>query len=339
MKRLLHSTILRTPLLAVALGTVGLSGCTTMRGAPVNVLEESDAALLVAPGKSLVTREQIITHYVGIDNEDRQREFRNRVTDHYLGQIDKQYETYSTRLFSEGIELALGFDAAIIGLSSTAALFENVASDIATVISGFAGLRSAINENLYFDRTLPALIATMDTQRIEIETEIIAKKQQSVADYTIEAAIRDLRRYQHAGTLMRAITRVTETASQQLSTAEADRLNIVEYQCEPNATLRPRLISLQMLIGPVVQAASSGGNAAEQRAGREGLAKLAKPFGVPVPLGFTLAGSQEDVNNISLGMASAMIGAGTERNFCTAAEIEELEQELAVLGFTNPAQQ
>lgn len=339
MKRLLHFNFLRTPVLTVALGAIGLSGCTTMRGAPANVLDESNAAFLAAPGKSLTTREEIITYYVGIDNEDRKREFRNRVVDHYMGQIDKQYEKYSTRLFSEGIELALGFDAAIIGLASTASLFEEVADDLATVISGFAGIKSAIDKNLYFDRTLPALIVTMDAGRTRVETEIIAKKQQSVADYTIESAIRDLRRYQHVGTLMRAVTRVTETASQELAAAETDRMNIVEYKCEPNAALRPKLISIQTLIGQTVTAAESGSTASEQRAGREGLAKLAKPFGIIVPPGFAFAGTQEDINKISLAMATAMIGAGAERNFCTAAEIEALEKELAELGFSNTIQQ
>lgn len=237
MNRLMHSTFLRTPIFAVALGAVGLSGCTTMRGAPVNVLDESNTALLAAPGKSLTTREEIISHYVGIDNEDRKREFRNRVVDHYLGQIDKQYEKYSTRLFSEGIELALGFDAAIIGLASTASLFEEVADDLATVISGFAGLQSAINKNLYFDRTLPALIVTMDAQRTKTETEILSRKNDKVADYSIEAAIRDLRRYQHAGTLMRAITKVTETASAENRLAERDRIGVLPIGCAPSEEL------------------------------------------------------------------------------------------------------
>lgn len=237
MKRLLHSSILKTPVMAIALGAVGLSGCTTMRGAPVNVLDESNAALLAAPDKSLTTPEEIISHYVGIDNEDRKREFRNRVIDHYMGQIDKQYEKYSTRLFSEGIELALGFDAAIIGLASTASLFEEVADDLATVISGFAGLKSAIDKNLYFDRTLPALIVTMDAERTKAETEILSHKNDDLADYSIEAAIRDLRRYQHAGTLMRAITKVTETANIQNRLAERDRLGVVPFGCAPSEEL------------------------------------------------------------------------------------------------------
>ncbi len=218
-----------------------------MRGAPKNVIDDPSSGLMVVTEiktvsgsvvtetktalgsvvtktetipdsvkvgtKTLETREQIVEYYVkaGADQEA----YRNRVIDHYMGQIDKHYEHYSRRLFSEGIETALGFDAAIIGLSSTAALFESVAGDLATVISAFAGVRSSIDENLYFDRTLPALIVTMDAERTKVETEILQRKALSPSEYSIEAAIRDVRRYQQAGTLMRAITKVTEVASEE----------------------------------------------------------------------------------------------------------------------------
>lgn len=225
-----------------------------MRGAPANVLDESASSLRVKVDEQLVTRvtdrrldrrgnatdeqiteriekieafrtlttrQEILDYYnTQVTTGDR-REFRNRVIDHYMGEIDRHYEHYSQRLFSEGIELALGFDAAIIGLSSAAALFEDSADDLATVIAGFAGLQSSIDKNLYFDRTLPALIVTMDAQRTKVETEILQRKAMDVADYSLEAAIRDVRRYQQAGTLMRAVNQVTETAG--ANKDEADR--------------------------------------------------------------------------------------------------------------------
>ncbi|MGB5484312.1 hypothetical protein [Parasphingorhabdus sp.] len=237
MKRLFCSRILRVPVLVVALGAIGLSGCTTMRGAPENVLDMPESSLIVS-GSKVATREEVIAHYVRQDVVGKQ-EFRNRVIDHYMGLIDKQYDKYSSRLFSEGIELALGFDAAIIGLSSTAALFEEVADDLATVIAGFAGIQSSINKNLYFDRTLPALIVTMDAERANVETELLRQKGSPVTEYTIEAAIRDLRRYQQAGTLMRAITNVTETASEEKAIAErnAKLARLAVFGCTPDAEL------------------------------------------------------------------------------------------------------
>lgn len=217
----------------VMLGAMAaLGGCATMRGAPANVLDEPDTGLQVSEqAGALKTREQIISYYVGIGSDDRRQEFRNRVIDHYMGEMDREYEKYSQRLFNEGLQTALGFDAAIIGLASTSALFEEAADDLATAISAFAGVKSSIDKNLYFDRTLPALIATMDAQRTVVETEIVGRKGQSTTEYSIEAAIRDLRRYQQAGTLMRAVTGVTENANEEKRLAERERLKALPFGC------------------------------------------------------------------------------------------------------------
>lgn len=219
--------------------SVSLGACATMRGAPRNALEDPQTTLTVKQGgveKKLFKREEIIQHY--IVHETDKKAFRNRVIDHYMGEIDRNYEFYSQRLFNEGIQAALGFDTAIIGLSSTAALFENAANDLATVISAFAGTQGAINKNLYFERTLPALIATMDASRATVEAELVTRKDASDEDYSLEAAIRDLRRYQQAGTLMRAVTKVTERASDEKAVAEEDARVAYEKQlgftCTPD---------------------------------------------------------------------------------------------------------
>lgn len=245
--------------------TLALGGCTTMRGAPPNVLDEPGSGLRVKAAETLVTRvtdrsldrtgnpinertteteqrvesfrelttrQEILNYSVEQVTAEDQRGFRNRVIDHYMGEIDRHYERYSQKLFNEGIQTALGFDTAIIGLSSTAALFEDAANDLATVISAFAGTQAAINKNLFFERTLPALIVTMDAERTKVETEIIQRKTLPMADYTLEAAIRDLRRYQQAGTLMRSVTKVTETASISRDDAERAYEAALGYSCD-----------------------------------------------------------------------------------------------------------
>jgi hypothetical protein len=320
----------------MALLTTSLPACTTMQAGPVNVLEEPDTGLIVAGQRSLTTREAIIQYYVNLPSDAARAEFRNRVADHYMGLIDRNYEFYSRQLFSEGIQAGLAFDTGIIGLSALGGLFEESAKDINTLISAAAGIHASIDKNLYFDRTLPALISTMDAERTKIETEIIARKNQSASDYTIEAAIRDVRRYQEAGTLMRAVTQVTETAGTELKKAEATRLQVVQYKCEPDTAKRDKLLGIQRTIGAVVQSARSGTTVAEKRAGREALSKLAEPFAIPIAPGFVAAGTDADVDAISLEMGRAMLGAAPERNFCTTAEVDALARQLDTLGFKDP---
>lgn len=325
MKRLLHSTILRTPVLVVALGAVGLSGCTTMRGAPANVLDMPESSLIITGGK-VATREEVITHYVRQNNDGKQ-EFRNRVIDHYMGLVDRQYEKYSSRLFSEGIELALGFDAAIIGLSSTAALFEEAADDLATVIAGFAGIQASINKNLYFDRTLPALIATMDAERASVETELLRQKGLSAADYTIEAAIRDLRRYQQAGTLMRAITNVTEKASEEKEIAErnAKSARLAIFGCSPDVELIRTGDEVRgFVVDQMTILSEDRFSVAQKQKAASGVVIVA------IELNRKL-GDQLDISKpaIELGGDVADVLRGTQGIYCDVSELKALKQRLA----------
>jgi hypothetical protein len=261
-------------LILCGVGAFALSGCTTISGAPPDALADTGSALRVkvdeqavtrivereldAKGnitqertserveilpsyRTLSTRQEIIDHSLALSSEGERQAFRNRVIDHYMGEMDRHYETFSQRLFNEGIQLALGFDSAIIGLASAAALFEDSATDLASVISGFAGIQSAIDKNLYFDRTLPALVATMDAERTRVETGLVGRKGQGYETYSLEAAIRDLRRYQQAGTLLRAITQVTEQASTDKASADEQAILAYERQlgftCEPEEAL------------------------------------------------------------------------------------------------------
>src|SRR5687768_13100041 len=203
-----------SPTMVLLAAAVSLSGCASLEGGPRSVLTSSTTEIESATSN--------YRSYVAIKTEyDRKtvpaeaQEFRNRVLMVYMDAIDETYDTYSSQLFSEGIQTGLGFDTAIIGMSTLGALFENSADDMVSAIAAAAGIHAAINKNLYFDRTLPALIATMDTRRIRIETEITAKMALPTSQYPIEAAMRDLRRYHQAGMLYRAITDVTGTAAVQ----------------------------------------------------------------------------------------------------------------------------
>ncbi|GAA4040511.1 hypothetical protein [Parerythrobacter jejuensis] len=305
-------------IIVAAFATVALGGCTTMRGGPKNVIEELGSSLSVKDGDvsvALVTRDQIIQHYV-LKAADK-RAFRNRVIDHYMGEMDRQYEKYSMRLFNEGVQTALGFDAAIIGLSSTAALFESSADDLASVISAFAGLQSAVNKNLYFDRTLPALIVTMDAKRAEVEAELINRKSQQAADYSLEAAIRDLRRYQQAGTLMRAVTAVTETASVEKEEAEEAARRAYELQlgftCVPDDSLAEESPRLFGYFGTLQDDLFSG-DAAKATQAEQKIRYLA------VALGLSAQGTMDEV----LETLSVYL---TEK-VCTKEQFDVLEEKL-----------
>lgn len=216
------------------LSAVLLGGCASLRGSTESVMGSTYDGLKKG---NYSTYEKIIDGYE--DAGAGKKEYRNRVLALYMDAIDESYDRYSKQLFSEGIQSGLAFDTGILSMSAMAALFKNSADEMATLISTASGVHAAIDKNLYFERTLPALIATMDASRIKVSSEIAAKMALPADAYPIEGAMRDLRRYQEAGTIFRAVTSITGTASEKKSEAEEQAKALqVAFGCEPTDALR-----------------------------------------------------------------------------------------------------
>jgi hypothetical protein len=211
-------------ILAVALG-----GCTSLRGSQDSALTSAQT-VIGAANSDYANYLTIMNKYNELKGDEaEQMQFRNRVLMIYMDAIDENYKKYSADLFSEGIQSGLAFDTGIIGLSAMGALFEDSAKDMATIISAASGVHAAVDKDLYFDRTLPALISTMDANRAKVEAEILGKMKLSTKSYPIEGAMRDLRQYQEAGLLYRAITDVTGTAAEKKQEAQnkVDKIELV----------------------------------------------------------------------------------------------------------------
>lgn len=215
---------------AAILVAFALAGCSTMRGGQESVLTTS----IDQVKKDDYTRDEIISAYESATDK---RAYRAKIAGLFMDAIDETYEEYTKNIFNEGLQVGLGFEGAIIGLSAAGALFEDAADDLATVIAGFAGTRATIDKNLYFDRTLPALIATMDARRAKVESAIITGLTKTPEEYPIQALFRDLRRYNNAGSLYRAVTEVTSEAAEEKALAEAEVSAKLAYGCDASEDL------------------------------------------------------------------------------------------------------
>jgi len=255
-----YTRTILSPLICIAM----LSGCVSLRGTPENALD-SVAAEIKEGGKIYSTRSEILEHYDNTTDVTKRKESRNRVLLLYMEAIDDNYDQYAARLFNEGIQFGLGFETAIIGLAATASLFESSADDLAKAISAAAGIHAAVNKNLYFDRTLPALIATMDARRTKIETQLISKMKQPTSDYPIEGVLRDLRKYQQAGTLYRAITDLTGLAVAENNDAQAGYEAELGYSCVSDGELDAEFAKITDHIRTIARPAVNGDLEAQQK--------------------------------------------------------------------------
>lgn len=214
-------------LLGLFAAGASLTGCATFEGqpAPVITVKMSDEALASY-------RVPAVLREYGRKSGRAQRAYRDEVISVYIQAIDARYYQFRGNLSSEGKSTNLGFDTLLVGLVGAAALSANDADEIAAITTGALGLRSSVDKNLYFERTLPALLAAMDAERYKVRTAIANHMAQDTAQYPLAAAFVELQEYQQAGSLHAAVAAVTGQASDAREEARRDFEKRVRFTCD-----------------------------------------------------------------------------------------------------------
>lgn len=319
MKRLLHSTILRAPVLAVAFSAVGLSGCTSLRGGPEQIISTADARSVLSAYKI----PGVFSKYQETQTDIAKRHYRDEVMYAYIQAIDSQYFDFRSRMGQDKKELSIGFDGAIIGLSALATIAKKSADELAAVSGAFAGANSSVDKNLYFDQSLPALVAAMDAERLTIRASIAQKMTRDAAAYPLTAAFVDINEYQAAGTLDHAVTVITDEAVKERTQAKQLFNTMVRFACSPDqvrqltAGQSKKLGTFNFKIAEAARKEATGGAAV--RTNRDALESLASFYGIKLPDGMDKVQSESDV-----AQADAMIIQATAGGFCTQSEIDNL---------------
>jgi hypothetical protein len=210
--------------------------------------------------------------------------------------------------------LGLGADAVINGFTTYATVASRaITRQLSAAASGFAGLRGAVDRNLYFDRTTTALVTSMEAERSRIKARIAEGMTQTAQAYSLYDALGDLARLEAAGSLDRALADLTAHATAQRQ--EADRLlasTIRTCNADADATPVGRRLSdhLRGLATPVP------GNVAETQNNAAKLRRIAVAMELPVDL---LPPDAESLRHA----ITARINQGTNAR-CRKDDLEEL---------------
>jgi hypothetical protein len=142
------------------------------------------------------------------------RAYRDEVVFGRMMAIDLQFSIFSETIYKEGVSTNLSLDVVGVGVGVAGSVVTGAgASRILSALSGgISGGRTAINKNLYYEQTMPALMALMVAEREKIKAEIIAGLQQDVDKYSLGQALVHLERYFNAGSIPGAIATVTKEA-------------------------------------------------------------------------------------------------------------------------------
>jgi len=205
-------TSFRALILAFALLLV--QGCSSFQGAPnwdPTAVKSSDALF-----------DEYVEKFFNLKSADERALVRNEYMTKRTAQIDRSYIDYKQGLYSQRVSSAVGIDVATLTLAGAAAAVSDVGTKTGTaaVAALLTGTKTSIDKNVYFDRTLPAMLSQMDALRAEVRAQLYAGALLPADRYSLSQADADLNEYRQAGTVPRAIAAVTNQAGQAQTAAE-----------------------------------------------------------------------------------------------------------------------
>lgn len=132
---------------------------------------------------------------------------RNDFIDGRLALYNVRYVRFVRDLGVDKQHLDAATDALLLGinLSSAATSGIRAKTNLALLAAGITGGKTTIDKHFYFDKTIPALVSTMNAQRKGILIEIISGRGKELSEYPLTRALDDLSAYEQASTLIGAI--------------------------------------------------------------------------------------------------------------------------------------
>lgn len=162
-----------------------------------------------------------IAAYISATGADERKKLRNEIVHNRLLAYDLQFSIFQEALYKEGVisNLSLDILSMGVGVAGGVATQATPSRILSALSGGISGSRTAVNKNLYYERTLPALLALMMANREKIKAQIYAGLQQDDAVYSLGQAMADLERYFIVGSIPGAIASVNEEAGKKQSEA------------------------------------------------------------------------------------------------------------------------
>lgn len=302
----------------ILMPALALAGCASFNGQPEPVISVAFSDQVLA-GYQVPA---ILKKYDDLQGVER-RAYRDEVIAVYSQAIDARYFQFRSNLSAENKSTNLGFDSLLLGLAGAATLSPHGADEIAAVTAGALGLRSSVDKNVYFERTLPALFASMDAERYKVRSSMAQHMAQDTRQYPLAAALVELQQYQQAGTMLTAIAAVNQNAAQAANDAKKEYDRRVKFTCDSaddvNTAIFPVGQFTSNLIVDAENEESQGRTAALDR-----LRQTADAMGIN-------GAATKNRQQLTDAIDDAMLNS-----FCTLDEVTALKKKLreSGLGFT-----
>ncbi|UIF89361.1 hypothetical protein [Cupriavidus sp. UYPR2.512] len=113
---------------------------------------------------------------------------------------------------------------------------------LAAASAGVIGAKGVINTDVFYQKTLPALVAQMQAGRQNVKVRIEAGGAKPVSEYSIDQALSDVSAYYVAGSVPSAISQITQQAAASQNDAIQKVEKIRRESADPQLTATVRLL-------------------------------------------------------------------------------------------------
>jgi hypothetical protein len=143
-----------------------------------------------------------------------QKILRNTIVINRMLAYDLTYSDFKRSLAGNANAISAGGDLVLLALAGLIATTGNAGTKAALGAAsvGILGAQAAITKDLYFQRTLPALLSQMDANRARAKAAIMAGLQLDVDKYPLHLALLDLNALKDAGSVVAGIGEITQQA-------------------------------------------------------------------------------------------------------------------------------
>ena len=207
-------------IMMLIIGPILLNGCATISGYPDRSYDlKAELAAL-----DQYHLPDIINIYNAKTQEKDKKDYRDEVVNARLRAIDLHFGIFEQEVARENIIGNVAVDWAVLALGGATALSpSSTAKSIMGGISGgLTGAKGSVDKNVFYNKTMPVLLAEMEALRKEVLVRIREGLMKSTSDYPLTQALIDLDDYYKAGTIPGALIGIAATAGQTIKEKEKE---------------------------------------------------------------------------------------------------------------------
>jgi hypothetical protein len=195
-----------------------LFACAPIQGYPLD--PEITDATLKNLGPYFNGREE--TNYINAVGDGGKTPIRDAVVYARIRGYDIEFSDFEKSLYSQSNGIAFGSDLVGLILGGLTATTGNAATKAALGAAsvGVIGANAAINKDLYYQKTIIALMPQMEANRAGAKLPIVKGLILPDSKYNLFQAYSDLDAYKNAGSIPAAISAVTQNAENQKADAQ-----------------------------------------------------------------------------------------------------------------------